>query len=206
MGVNRISGLALQRQTVRYAKAVTKLVVARWQDWDAKGIEHLVLREGPREIVAESVVVASADGLNFALRYSIRCDRSWRVRNAEVGIVGDARKIEIAGDGKGNWADGAGKSLPKLAGAIDIDLSVSPFTNTLPIRRLRLSAGQSAEIVAVYIVAPALTLVTDPQRYTCVVPGKRYRYESLDSDFTREIDVDDHGLVVTYPDLFRRLL
>ena len=128
------------------------------------------------------------------------------MRNAELGIVGDARKIEIAGDGKGNWTDGAGKSLPKLTGAIDIDLSVTPFTNTLPIRRLKLSAGQSAEILTVYILAPALTLVTDPQRYTCLVPGTRYRYESLDSDFTRDIDVDDHALVVTYPGLFRRLL
>jgi hypothetical protein len=28
----------------------------------------------------------------------------------------------------------------------------------------------------------------------------------LDSDFTREIEVDDNGLVVTYPGLFRRVL
>jgi hypothetical protein len=204
--ISRAVSATFRHETVRDAKAVTNVVMARWQAWDRKGIEHLVLRKGPREIVAESVVVASVEGSNFALRYRIRCDKSWRVTNAEVGIVGDARKIEITGDGKGNWADGSGKVLPKLAGAIDIDLSVTPFTNTLPIRRLKLSAGQSAEIVAVYILAPALTLVTDPQRYTCLEPGKRYRYESLDSDFTRDIDVDDHALVVTYPGLFRRLL
>jgi hypothetical protein len=40
---------------------MTNAVVARWQDWEAKGIEHLVLREGAREIVAESVVIASTD-------------------------------------------------------------------------------------------------------------------------------------------------
>ena len=48
--------------------------------------------------------------------------------------------------------------------------------------------------------------MTDPQRYTCLAPLKRYRYESIDSDFTREIEVDSRGLVVTYPGLFRRLL
>jgi uncharacterized protein len=181
-------------------------IVARWQDWDARGIEHLVLREGAREIVAESVIVGSLDDSSFALRYRIRCDKSWRVRSAEIVAVGENRKVEISSDGKGNWSDASGKALPKLAGAIDIDLSVTPFTNTLPIRRLKLRAGQSAEIVTVYILAPALTLATDPQRYTCIEPRRRYRYESLESDFTRDIEVDDHALVVTYPGLFRRLL
>jgi uncharacterized protein len=191
---------------VRYADAVSKPIVARWQSWDAKGIEHLVLREGSREVVAESVVVGSADSAPFALRYRIRCDKSWRVRSAEVALVGSDRKIEIAGDGKGNWSETSGKRLPKLAGSIDIDLSATPFTNTLPIRRLKLRAGQSAQIVTVYILAPTLTLTTDPQRYTCLEPLKRYRYESIDSDFTREIEVDRRGMVVTYPGLFRRLL
>ncbi len=121
-------------------------------------------------------------------------------------MVGENRKIEIAGDGNGNWTDASGKRLPKLNGAIDIDLSATPFTNTFPIRRLKLRAGQSAEIVTVYILVPALTLMTDPQRYTCIEPRKRYRYESIDSDFTREIEVDSRGLVVTYPGLFRRLM
>jgi hypothetical protein len=181
-------------------------VVARWQDWDARGIEHLVLREGAREIVAESVVVGSADDTVFGLRYRIRCDKSWRVRSAEIALVGSDRKIEIAGDGNGNWSDASGKRIAKLGGAIDIDLSATPFTNTLPIRRLKLRAGQSADIVTVYILAPALTLTTDPQRYTCLEARRRYRYESIDSDFTREIEVDRRGMVVVYPGLFRRLL
>jgi hypothetical protein len=179
--------------------------VARWQTWDARGIEHLVLREGRDEIVAESVVVASADRSKFAIQYRVRCDKSWRVRTAEIALVGSDRRIEIAGDGKGNWTNASGKPMPKLAGAIDIDLSVTPFTNTLPIRRLRLQARQSAEIVTVYILAPALTLTTDPQRYTRL-GERRYRYQSLDSGFARDIQVDRRGLVVTYPGLFRRLM
>ena len=57
----------------------------------------------------------------------------------------------------------------------------------------------------VYISLPEFTVTTDPQRYTCLEPGRRYRYESLDSDFVREIEVDAQGLVVTYPGLFRRV-
>src|SRR5579871_2965605 len=151
---------------------MSKPVVARWQDWEGNGLEHLVLREGARDVVVESVVLGSAGGASFALRYRIRCDKWWRVRSAEVAMVGENRKVEIAGDGKGNWSDASGKRLPKLAGAIDIDLSASSFTNTLPIRRLKLRTGQAAEIVTVYVQVPALTLMTDPQRYTCLEPGK----------------------------------
>jgi hypothetical protein len=52
--------------------------------------------------------------------------------------VGEQRKLELISDGRGKWTDASGNPLPALDGAIDMDLSVSPFTNTLPIRRLRL--------------------------------------------------------------------
>ncbi len=66
--------------------------------------------------------------------------------------------------------------------------------------------GRSADILVVYVSLPAHTITTGRQRYTCLDPGRRYRYESLDGDFVRDIDVDDHGLVVTYPGLFKRLV
>jgi hypothetical protein len=181
-------------------------IVARWQDWSGNGIEHLVLREGPDAVVAEAAVVGTAEESHFAAQYRILCDCAWRVTRVEVGLVGDERRTELARDGAGHWRDGTGEALPHLEGAIDVDLSVTPFTNTLPIRRLALRAGQSTEIRTAYLRLPELTVTTDPQRYTCLEPGRRYRYESLDSDFTREIEVDAHGLVVTYPGLFRRLL
>jgi len=185
--------------------SATRPIVARWRDWAGQSLEHLVLREGADAIFAESAILGSADEDPFAAWYRIVCDRAWRVRSATVGLIGDARRIEVEGDGAGYWRDGVGTPLPQLEGAIDIDISVTPFTNTLPIRRLRLKEGQSADIVTVYVELPELTLTTDPQRYTCLERG-RYRYESLDSDFVREIEVDGHGLVVVYPGLFRRLL
>ena len=50
-----------------------------------------------------------------------------------------------------------------------------------------------------------LTVTKDPQRYSCIESRARYRYESLDSDFVREIETDRDGLVVIYPGLFRRI-
>jgi uncharacterized protein len=177
----------------------------RWQTWSGDGIQHLVLTEESDGVVADAVVIDAAEGLRFAARFRIACDTAWRVTRVEAGVVGDDRRVELASDGAGRWRDGAGAPLPHLDGAIDVDLPLTPFTNTLPIRRLDLRAGQSADLRVAYIRLPEFTVTTDPQRYTCLEPGRRYRYESLDSDFAREIETDAQGLVVTYPGLFRRL-
>lgn len=185
---------------------MSKKIMARWRDWSGKGIEHLVLREDPDGIVAEAAILSTTDGEDLAVRYRILLDNSWRVRKAEIGQVGDSHTLELASDGVGNWGDGSVAAMPQLEGAIDIDISITPFTNTLPIRRLRLQTGQSEDILAVYVQLPGFNVTTDRQRYTCLEINRRYRYQSLDSDFTRDIEVDSDGLVVTYPGLFRRVL
>ncbi len=111
----------------------------------------------------------------------------------------------MTADGRGGWFAADGRPTANLAGAIDLDLAVSPFTNTLPIRRCKLTPGRSIDIKAAYVGFPNPTISADPQRYTCL-DARRYRYESLDSDFCREIEVDSDGLVLTYPGLFRRVL
>jgi hypothetical protein len=185
---------------------MTNTIVARWQDWSGSGLEHLCLTETADQIVADAAVVGTVDAEGFAARYRIRCDKSWRVKELEIERIGSGRAIKLASDGAGNWVDGTATALPHLRGAIDVDISATPFTNTLPIRRLSLQRGQSAEILAVYVQVPSLDVSGDKQRYTCLEAGKRYRYESVDSDFTRDIEVDEHGLVVTYPGLFRRVI
>jgi len=176
--------------------------IVRWRQWQGPGIEHLVLQETAGGIVAESVVVA-ADAQPFAARYRIVCGPDWLTKEVEVGLIGGAQ-FHLRTDGSGNWSRD-GVSLPALAGALDPDLTITPFTNTLPIRRLRLKPGESAEIAAAFIEFPQLTVVKSPQRYTCLEAGRRYLYESVASGFTREIDVDGQGLVVTYPDFWQRI-
>src|SRR5262249_6847739 len=151
-------------------------------------IEHLVLVKEPDRIVAEAAIIGGIDENAFAARYKIVCDSSWCVMRVELDEVGSGRAARLKSDGNGNWIDESGHSVPEVRGAIDIDISATPFTNTLPIRRLSLARGQSEEILALYIRVPDLSLTTDQQRYTCLEPGKRYRYDSLDSDFTRDIE------------------
>jgi hypothetical protein len=40
-------------------------------------------------------------------------------------------KLELESDGLGRWSNDSG-TIPELDGAIDIDISATPFTNTCP--------------------------------------------------------------------------
>jgi hypothetical protein len=185
--------------------AMDKRIIARWQDWSGSGLEHTIIRRSGARISIDGTVISGSAEDPFAVRYRLECDNLWTLRKAEIQLAGDAGAITLVSDGHGEWKDGTGDSLGHLNGAIDIDLSVSPLTNTLPIHRLRLAKGKSQDILAAYVHFPDLTVSIDPQRYTCLEPMRRYRYESLDSEFKREIEVDSDGLVVVYPGLFKRI-
>ena len=156
-----------------------------------------------------TVATMSADGCHVdghiegpvETRYAIDTDASWATR--VVRVATDDNAIVLFANGHGSWTEGDGRVLGRLAGAIDVDISGTPLSNTLPIWRLGLSVGESANIVTAYIALPDLVVTADPQRYTRL-DERSYRYESRDSGFARDITVDDAGFVVDYPGLFRR--
>jgi hypothetical protein len=80
----------------------------------------------------------------FVLEYAVSCDEAWNTRYVFVAEAVSGRRLELLASGRGHWTDGEGDSLPELRGALDVDISATPFTNTLPIRRLDLRLGESA--------------------------------------------------------------
>jgi hypothetical protein len=175
------------------------MLTARWRDVDGASLEHCAVAISDDGVAADAVVIADT----FGLRYRIACDPDWRTRAVDVELIGTARAVHLRADGTGTWwRDGV--PHPGLAGPIDVDITATPFTNTLPIRRLRLNDGESRGITVVYVTVPDMTVTTHGQRYTRLT-GRRYRFETLAGDFTRDLDVDEHGLVVHYPGLFERV-
>ncbi|WP_433631418.1 putative glycolipid-binding domain-containing protein [Halomicrococcus sp. NG-SE-24] len=174
------------------------------------GIESLHLIEDSAGVDAESVVVSSINGESFRVRYEIECDRHYRVQRVSVSTLGrESKSISLRADREGNWTDGQGETVSRLNGCTDVDISVTPFTNTLPIRRLELDQSESTEIETVYISVPDLRVETASQKYICLDPldedGGRYRYESISSGFKAELPIDSDGLVIDYPELFDRV-
>ncbi|AOK07850.1 putative glycolipid-binding domain-containing protein [Burkholderia sp. AU28942] len=176
----------------------------RWTSLEGDGIEHLTFDRSESGIVVESAVVGQRYGRAYGLAYRVECDPQWRAKYAVLRVMGGGR-LELHGDGAGRWRDGAGRELRELDGCVDIDIAATPFTNSLPIGRLRLARGERRPIDVAYVSTPDLTVTPVKQAYTCIEPGRRYRYEGIFRNFTAEMDIDADGLVIDYETLFKRL-
>ncbi len=183
-----------------------------WIPEDEPGIEDVRITRGPTGGVGfSSAVVRLWQGQPLRATYTLVCDAGWHVRELQMTGESEAvgeRAIRLYADGAGNWQDDKGQPIAALQGCIDVDIMLTPLTNTLPIRRLQLAPGASREISVVYIAAPDLSIRPFQQRYTRLDDadgGQRYRYESLDSGFAAVLPIDDDGFVVDYPGIWRRV-
>jgi hypothetical protein len=158
--------------------------------------------------VANGLVIGLEAGRPFRVGYEIRCDERWLVREVRAAAPDSERPVlELLADGEGHWKRRGGEPVPELDGCIDVDISATPFTNTLPIRRLGLEPGRSEEVAVAYVRVPEQLVAPERQRYGCLEArrnGGLYRFEALPSGFTAELAVDGEGLVLDYPELFRR--
>jgi hypothetical protein len=150
-------------------------------------------------------VVAVIDELPLRVSYEVRCNHEWQTRQVDLTLTTAAgerhRRMDAPGDG--SWLL-AGQSIDEVEGCVDIDLGITPATNVLPIRRLNLAVGESADVVATWVRFPSLAIQPLSQRYTRLSEN-RYRYES-DTGFTADLTVDAGGLVTTYPGGWERVV
>ena len=176
-----------------------------WRRTDVEGLERLVLTAGPGAVTAVSTVLCVEDGgLRLEHRWELGPD--WHARSVTVerwnarghGLL----RLERAGNG---WrVDRVVR--PDLDGAEEPDLSVTPFCNTLPIRRLVGTSGAGLTLDTAYIDAAALTVARSRQRYERQGLGRvRYVDLGLSRGFTADLVVDAAGLVRSYEHLFERV-
>lgn len=175
-----------------------------WTALHEHRVEHLELTGDTGGVKACGVVVGLEEGAAVLLSYELRLDPGWRLRSVHLADALGGEELALSVDEDGTWRDGAGERLEAFAGCREVDISVTPLTNTLPIRRLGLAIGDSADIAVVYLKVPGLELTRVDQRYARL--GERtYRYSGYPVGFAADLEVDDLGLVTDYPGLFRRV-
>ena len=177
-----------------------------WRAEGGIGEEHLTLSDRNGVIVADGFAIAKPGETPMRVRYQIVCDADWVARGVVVTTEvahGSPTVIELRCDGKGHWTNSNGAPLPQLDGCIDVDLSITPFTNTLPIRRLALGSGATETIHVVYINVETLKVEPREQMYTRL-SDDTVRYASATTGFSADLSVDADGLVRTYPGLWTR--
>jgi uncharacterized protein len=175
-----------------------------WSALPWPGTEHVRWTEEGRIQVDSHAVHGLPEG-PARVSYRLTAEPDGRTRHLTIEVAGPARtgtgRLLVHADGEGEWTDAQGAPIPALSGCIDVDISTSPLTNTLPIRRLGLTPGASADLNVVYVAVPDLEPQAVPQRYTRL-DDATYRYES--ESFRADLPVDDHDLVIDYPRLWRR--
>jgi hypothetical protein len=75
------------------------------------------------------LVLAAAEQRPFAATYRIECDAVWRVKVTQARLMGVDQCIDVTSDGSGHWRARDGALMPQLDGAIDVDVSVTPFSD-----------------------------------------------------------------------------
>jgi uncharacterized protein len=145
------------------------------------------------------MAVFAAGGQACRLEYSVVCDAAWRTLHAGVvGWVGPRRvRLDLVAGGDRAWQID-GRACPAVDGCLDVDLSFSPATNLLPIRRLGLELGRSAKVRAAWVSFPALAVEPLDQVYQRV-RERTYRYEAAEGTFAAELEVNELGFVTRYP-------
>ncbi len=181
-------------------------MLARWQDAHGDGLEHCQLDDTPQGMRLSGAIAGTRDSSDGCF-YVVLADARFHTREVHVSLTSGAQ-MHIMSDGNGHWHDlRGGSALPGLRGCLDIDIGMTPATNTLPMRRLNLAIGASAVIEAAYVPLPGefarFAARRIPQRYTRLAKDL-WRYDSLDRDFSARLRTDDSGLVLDYPGLYRR--
>lgn len=131
--------------------------------------------------------------------YEVKCGEDWVTESATAVAAGF--DVELLRNPAGEWSLN-GSKVWEVTGCDDVDFEFSPCTNTLPVRRLNLAVGERIVVRAAWLRFPSPALQLFEQRYTRT-GEMTYRFESGDGKFTRELTVNDAGLVVDYPGFWR---
>ena len=174
----------------------------QWTTWAGDGDEKTTIR-WENEAFTVSGAVSNAPGREH-IQYVLRLTATWQVRQFLLFRDLDEPDLWLATDGSGRWGEMNGAHRTELDGCYDIDLACTPLTQTLPIRRLPLLDGDTAELPVVTVDPDTLEVRADLHRYTRL-GARRWQHELAGEGLTTEFEVDQFGLVVDYPALFRRV-
>jgi hypothetical protein len=136
------------------------------------------------------------------ISYDVRHGKDWFTRSATVsGWMGDKDiAIHISRQPGDSWTMN-GVGVPEVEGCIDLDLGLTPATNTSAVRRLNLQVGQGHESMAAWLDPSDWQLKPLQQIYVRRSPLV-YAYSSPAHGFSAKLSVNKTGFVTDYPGIW----
>lgn len=173
-----------------------------WRRLDGPGHDAARLIESAAGIVLEGTAVFSEDGEPCRLDYRVDCDPQWRtVATRVMGWYGEHNvDVHIVVSADRRWLFN-GQPCPAVERCDDVDLSFTPATNLLAIRRLQLPLGGRSSVRAAWLRFPEPAL--EPLNQTYQRRGDHlYHYQS--GEFVALLETNPIGFVTHYPEFWRR--
>ena len=176
-----------------------------WAGREYHSLENCLVNCTDSENQISSTIVGYYNKKIYGIKYRIDANSNWETILVEIRSRHNHQEqiIRLESNGRGKWFRD-GKHCPQYEGCMDIDIPLTPFTNSLPINRLKLTKGSEQDIKVVYIDLLANDIMTVLQKYKRL-SDTEYHYENVPNDFEADIKVDEFGLVVDYPLLFERI-
>ncbi len=177
----------------------TAIATAHWRRLDKEGTDRCTLSRLDSGWMLVGQAIWHDGKADASLTYDIRCDPDWASLSADIGGEVDGHELSLrlhrAEDG---WYLN-GELQEGTADCVDLDLSFTPSTNLLPLRRLPLKVDQSAHVCAAWLKPDFATIGPLEQTYTSLGPD-HVQYES--PAFSAELRVHESGFVTRYPGLW----
>ncbi len=169
-----------------------------WATWDGDHVEEMSLAWDNEAWTATGQV--GRENVQYVLRIS----PTWQVRQFLLFRDLDEPDLWLAIDAKHRWGEVNGTLRPELRTSADVALACTPFAATIPIRRLGLVVGDTADIDVITVDVDTLAVTSVLTRFERIDPTT-WRASAVAGGDVREFEVDRFGLVVDEPGRFRRL-
>ncbi|CAH0276419.1 hypothetical protein SRABI27_03645 [Pedobacter sp. Bi27] len=173
-----------------------------WEGLEYRSLENCTLTETDNGISVTSVITGQVNNQAIKILYKILTDTLWATYFVEINVILGGYKKTILLEKKGAFWLVNNTIDHRFDDCVDIDISLTPLTNTLPIRRLVFNGQSSNRIEVIYIDIIADMIMPVRQYYT-KISDSVYLYENEKSTFKAELKTDSYGLVIEYPKLFR---
>jgi uncharacterized protein len=177
-----------------------------WTGREYYSLENCLVNTTDTGSEINSVIVGKYGGELYRVEYHIKTNQHWETIFLEVKSQhsNQRKHLLFESDAKGNWMFD-GKPADQFKGCTDVDIPLTPFTNTLPINRLKLTPGEERQIHVIYVDLLERQIMPVKQKYIRL-SKTTYHYENIPNDFEADIEVDEQGFVVDYPSLFVRTI
>lgn len=177
----------------------TAVASAHWRRLDIQGTDRCTLSQLDQGWMLVGQALWHDDGVDASLSYDVRCDPDWYSLSADVaGHIGGRAIALRLHRGPQGWVLND-EMQDNTANCHDLDLSFTPATNLLPLRRLSLARGQSAHVSAAWL-KPGLGMLERLNQIYTRIDATGIRYSS--PNFEAELEVHGSGFVTAYPGLW----